>query len=53
MYRVYDRDMRYVAAGDDVTKVVAEAKEKRPNETLICEGPEGAFYIGKVPVTLG
>ena len=58
MYRVYDRNDNLVAESQDRDEAIKEAKNQRPNESLVVEhiddkGRRSAFFIGKAPTALG
>lgn len=58
MYRIYDRNDNLVAESQDRDEAIKEAKDQRPNETLVVEhiddrGRRSAFIIGAAPISLG
>ena len=58
MYRVYDRNDNLVAESPNRDEVIKEAKDQRPNETLVVEhiddrGRRSAFMIGAALTSLG
>jgi len=58
MYRIYDRNDNLVAESQERDEAIKEAKNQRPNETLVVEhiddrGRRSAFIIGAAPTSLG
>lgn len=58
MFRVYDRQDNLIAESPNRDDAIKEAKNQRPNETLVVEhiddrGRRSAFIIGAAPTSLG